>query len=308
MTLSNLDGSTRPTLQFSSRFSGDNDMLNSMDGKVVVVKFGGNAIGNEAVFDSLIEDTIELLKLGVKVIVVHGGGTAVNDALAAIGKKTEKINGLRVTDSETLEIAVKTFMSINEMLTEKLRQRGVQSLSFCSNSANPIITKKMLMQDKDGKPVDLGWVGEIVSVESASLESWLWAGWVPIISPIGRDLEGNYFNINADHAALAIATHLQADGLIFLTDVPGVMKDLNDPTSRIKHLTPSGAQKFIDQGTISGGMLPKIKSCVAGIQGGVDKIAILNSFEPHSLINGFKAPQDIGTLITADGALEQVPQ
>jgi acetylglutamate kinase len=308
MTLSNLDGFTRPTLKFSSRFPGDNDMLNSMDGKVVIVKFGGNAIGNEAVFDSLIEDTIELLKLGVKVIVVHGGGTAVNDALAAIGKKTEKINGLRVTDSETLEIAVKTFMSINEMLTEKLRQRGVQSLSFCSNSANPIITKKMLMQDKDGKPVDLGWVGEIVSVESASLESWLWAGWVPIISPIGRDLEGNYFNINADHAALAIATHLQADGLIFLTDVPGVMKDLNDPNSRIKHLTPSGAQKFIDQGTISGGMLPKIKSCVAGIKGGVDKIAILNSFEPHSLINGFMAPQEIGTLITADSALEQVPQ
>lgn len=283
-------------------------MLNSMDGKVVIVKFGGNSIGNEAVFDSLIEDTIELLKMGVKVIVVHGGGTAVNDALAAIGKKTEKINGLRVTDSETLEIAVKTFMTINEMLTEKLRQRGIQSLSFCSNSANPIITKKMEMEDKDGKPVDLGWVGEIVSVESASLESWLWAGWVPIISPIGRDLEGNYYNINADHAALAVATHLQADALIFCTDVPGVMKDLKDPSTRIGHLTVSDAQKCIDEGTISGGMLPKIKSCMGGIQGGVDKIAILNSFEPHALLNGFKAPQEHGTLITADPVLEQVPQ
>lgn len=283
-------------------------MLNSMDGKVVIVKFGGNSIGNEAVFDSLIEDTIELLKMGVKVIVVHGGGTAVNDALAAIGKKTEKINGLRVTDSETLEIAVKTFMTINEMLTEKLRQRGIQSLSFCSNSANPIITKKMQMEDKDGKPVDLGWVGEIVSVESASLESWLWAGWVPIISPIGRDLEGNYYNINADHAALAVATHLQADALIFCTDVPGVMKDLKDPSTRIGHLTVSDAQKCIDEGTISGGMLPKIKSCMGGIQGGVDKIAILNSFEPHALLNGFKAPQEHGTLITADPVLEQVPQ
>ncbi len=279
-------------------------MLNSMDGKVVIVKFGGNSIGNEAVFDSLIEDTIELLKMGVKVIVVHGGGTAVNDALAAIGKKTEKINGLRVTDSETLEIAVKTFMTINEMLTEKLRQRGIQSLSFCSNSANPIITKKMQLEDKDGKPVDLGWVGEIVNVESASLESWLWAGWVPIISPIGRDLEGNYYNINADHAALAVATHLQADALIFCTDVPGVMKDLKDPASRIGHLTLSDAQKCIDEGIISGGMLPKIKSCMGGIEGGVDKIAILNSFEPHALLNGFKAPQEHGTLITADPVLE----
>lgn len=308
MTLSTLESSKSSTLLFASKYSGDSEMLNSMDGKVVIVKFGGNSIGNEAVFDSLIEDTIELLKLGVKVIVVHGGGTAVNDALAAIGKKTEKINGLRVTDSETLEIAVKTFMTINEMLTEKLRQRGIQSLSFCSNSANPIITKKMQMEDKDGKPVDLGWVGEIVSVESASLESWLWAGWVPIISPIGRDLEGNYYNINADHAALAVAKHLQADALIFCTDVPGVMKDLKDPSSRIGHLTLSDAQRCIDEGTISGGMLPKIKSCMGGIEGGVDKIAILNSFEPHALLNGFKAPEEHGTLITADPVLEQVPQ
>lgn len=283
-------------------------MLNSMDGKVVVVKFGGNAIGNETVFDTLIEDVIELLKMGVKVIVVHGGGTAVNDELAKIGKKTEKFAGLRITDSETLEIAVKVFMTINEMLTEKLRQRGVQSLSFCSNSANPIITKKMYVEDKDGKSVDLGWVGDIVNVESASLESWLWAGWVPIISPIGRDLEGNYYNINADHAALAIAKHLQADGLIFMTDVPGVMQDLNDPKSRIGHLTPSAVQKYIEQGTISGGMLPKIKSCVAGIEGGVDKIAILNSFEPHSLLAGIKAPQEVGTLITKDPVpADQVP-
>ncbi|HEY9733628.1 MAG TPA: acetylglutamate kinase [Drouetiella sp.] len=308
MTLSISKSVPSSTLLFASKSSGDNEMLNSMDGKVVIVKFGGNSIGNEAVFDSLIDDTIELLKLGVKVIVVHGGGTAVNDALAAIGKKTEKINGLRVTDSETLEIAVKTFMTINESLTEKLRQRGIQSLSFCSNSANPIITKKMQLEDKDGKPVDLGWVGEIVKVESASLESWLWAGWVPIISPIGRDLEGNYYNINADHAALAVATHLQADALIFCTDVPGVMKNLSDPSSRIGHLTPSGAQKYIDEGTISGGMLPKIRSCIGGIQGGIDKIAILNSFEPHALLNGFKAPEAHGTLITADSVREQVAQ
>jgi acetylglutamate kinase len=101
---------------------------------------------------------------------------------------------------------------------------------------------------------------------------------------------------------------LQADGLIFMTDVPGVMQDLNNPSSRIGHLTPSVAQKFIEEGTISGGMLPKIKSCIGGIQGGVDKIAILNSFEPHSLLNGFMAPQEVGTLITADLVLEQVPQ
>ena len=141
------------------------------------------------------------------------------------------------------------------------------------------MTEKMGPVYKDEQRFDLGWVGEIISIDTRLLESWLYAGWLPIIPPLGLDNEGHYYNINADHAALAIASALQSDALFFLTDVPGVLESVSDPTSRIGHLTPSAADAYIASGVISGGMLPKIKSCLAGIKNGVGKIAILNSFE-----------------------------
>lgn len=260
--------------------------------EVVVLKFGGNAIGNESVLDALIDEAVVLIKSGIHVIVVHGGGTAVNDALASIGKETKKIDGLRVTDEETLSIAVKVFSEINKKLTEKFRQRGISALSFCSKSEIPFQTEKM--------SADLGWVGEIVDVRSKGIESWMWAGWTPIVSPLGIDASEQFYNINADHAALALAISLEADGLIFMTDVPGVLKDFNKPQSRIGHVTPTSAQELIEEGTVSGGMLPKIRSCVMGIKNGIRRIAIINSFAPNALISGFLAPQDTGTLITGD--------
>ena len=272
----------------------------SVEGQVVVVKFGGNAVLNKDALDTLIDDTIALVKQGVKVIVVHGGGSAVNDALAVVGKKTEKVNGLRVTDSETLSIAVKTFVELNEQLTEKFREKGGNALSFSSKSANPLIAEKMGPVYKGEERVDLGWVGDIVSIDTGLLESWLWAGWIPIVAPLGLDLEGHYYNINADHVALAVASAIQADRLIFLTDVPGVLESLDDPKSIIRHLTPSAAKACIESGIISGGMLPKLKSCLAGLSRGIQKIAILNSFESHALMKGFTDPEAIGTLITGE--------
>jgi acetylglutamate kinase len=272
----------------------------TLEGQVVVVKFGGSAVLNEHVLDTLIDDTLSLVNQGVKVIVVHGGGNAVNEAVAAAGKTTEKINGLRVTDSETLAIAVATFVDLNEKLTEKFRAKGGRALGFSSKSANPFITEKLGPVYKDEERFDLGWVGEIVSIDTRLLESWLYADWLPIIPPLGLDNEGHYYNINADHAALAIASALQSDALFFLTDVPGVLESVTDPSSRIKHLTPAAAESYIQSGAISGGMLPKIKSCLAGIKNGVGKIAILNSFEDHSLLNGFNSPEEIGTLITGE--------
>src|ERR1700733_14395444 len=220
------------------------DILKLSEGQVVVVKFGGNAISNEQVLDSLIDDTIALANEGIHVIVVHGGGTAVNDALAAVGKQTEKVNGLRVTDSETLGIAVDVFTEINEYLGEKFRQKGANALSFCSKSANPFLTEKMVLKDTPQSQVDLGWVGEIVGVDAGMLESWVFAGWIPIVSPLGMDAVGHFYNINADHAALALASCLQADGLIFMTDVPGLLKDCKDKSSRIGHVTPTDAQSL----------------------------------------------------------------
>ena len=271
----------------------------STDGDpIVVVKFGGNAIMNSKVLDQLIEDTCSLINQGVRVILVHGGGTAVNDALKAVGKETQKIGGLRVTDDQTLEIAVDVFSKINEMLTDKFLSKGAQALSFCSKTINPFVSKKMDYVDSQGNDADLGWVGEIVDVDITKLDRWLWAGWMPVISPFGKDERGQLYNLNADHAALAIATYLNADALIFLTDVPGVLRDVQDPSTRISHLTPAQAQICLDEGTISGGMLPKIKSCLKCLDNGVETIAILNSFSPHALLKGFSAPDLYGTVLT----------
>jgi acetylglutamate kinase len=281
-------------------FSKTKDCLKQSAYQVVVVKFGGNAIGNEQVLDSLIDNTIAMAQAGIHVIVVHGGGTAVNDALTAVGKKTEKINGLRVTDGETLEIAVKVFTEINDYLAEKFRQKGASALGFCSKSAIPFQTEKMASKAGPGADVDLGWVGEIIDVKANSLERWMQAGWIPIVAPLGIDAAGQFYNINADHAALALATSLEADGLIFMTDVPGLLQDCQDPTSKIGHITANVAQSLIEQGTITGGMLPKLKSCVEAVNNGINRISILNSFEPNALLKGFAAPQEIGTLITGD--------
>lgn len=271
----------------------------STDGDpIVVVKFGGNAIMNPKVLDQLIEDTCSLINQGVRVVLVHGGGTAVNDALKSVGKETQKVGGLRVTDDQTLSIAVDVFTGINEKLTDKFLAKGAQALSFCSKSINPFVSKKMEFQDQQGNYVDLGWVGEIVDVDSTKLDRWLWAGWMPVISPFGKDESGQLYNLNADHAALAVATYLNADALIFLTDVPGVLRDVQDPSTRISHLTPAQAQICLEEGTISGGMLPKIKSCLKCLDNGVEKIAILNSFAPHALLKGFSAPDKYGTVLT----------
>jgi acetylglutamate kinase len=276
------------------------EALNALDGKILVVKFGGNAAISEAALDALVEQTKLLTNNGARVVVVHGGGTAVNTALASAGIKTNKINGLRVTDKETLDIAVRTFAGLNENIAAKFKNSGGFALGFCSEETTPLICEKMQMTAEDGTPIDLGWVGDIKTVESKLLESWLWAGWVPVIAPIGTDERGHFYNINADHAALSVARALQADGLVFLTDVGGVLQDVSDPLSRIANLTPEGARVLIEQGIISGGMLPKILSCITALEEGVGKIAIINSFEPDSLLKALIAPEKYGTAIQAE--------
>jgi acetylglutamate kinase len=276
--------------------------LKNFDGQVTIVKFGGNAIGSEDAVNGLIDDTLKLIEAGVKVVVVHGGGTKVNEALSLIGKKTQKVDGLRVTDSETLDIAISTFTLLNEALVQKFRDRGANAISFSSQSSCPLIAKKMEDKFSDGAQVDMGWVGEIVGVDTSSMESWLFAGGLPVISPMALDLNGHFYNVNADHAALAVASCLQAESLIFMTDVSGVLKEVTDPSSRIGVATPDEMNALIEDGAISGGMLVKIKTCLSGIKNGINRISILNGLESHSLLNGFLDPQLTGTVITENAA------
>ena len=271
--------------------------LEEFEGQIAIVKFGGNAICDEQTINALIEDTIKLVQAGIKVVVVHGGGNKVTDALAAIGKKTEKVAGLRVTDTETLNVAVQQFTLLNESLVQKFKDRGVNAMSFCTKSTCPLIAEKMENKLVDGKEVDLGWVGKIVGVDARGIESWVWAGWVPIVSPLALGADGNFYNVNADHAAVAVATCLQAQSLVFMTDVSGLLKQMDDPASRVGVATPEEIEALIDEGVISGGMLVKVKSCIDGVRSGIDRISILNGFESRALLNGFTAPHTTGTTI-----------
>jgi acetylglutamate kinase len=233
---------------------------------------------------------------------VHGGGPAINEALQVIGKKTEKVQGLRITDDETIGVIVEVLSSVNKELAEKFEANGVKALSVCAEQNNIFTTEKLVLQDEEGKPIDLGWVGKIDGVDLFAISRSLDAGYMPVVAPIGMDSDFNLYNLNADHAALAIAAAIKAESLVFLTDVPGVLKDVKDLASRFASLSIDAVPAFIKDGTISGGMLPKINSCVAGIEKGVNKISIVDGRQKHALLNGIFAPQEVGTLISGASA------
>lgn len=274
---------------------------------LAVVKFGGNAVLDDNVLAMLVADSITLIKEGVNLVLVHGGGTSVNDALKAQGIETRKIAGLRVTDRQTLAVAVKTFAHLNERIVSRFLALGQPALGFAGASAIPFDCVKLHLPDPQvpGKELELGFVGEIKRVKTNLLLPWLDRGFLPVIPPVGISAfdekeyacERQFYNINADHAALALAEELRADKLIYLTDVPGVLKDLNDPSSKISHLTCKVAEDYINEGIIAGGMLPKIRSCMRAIENGVESICILNSFTPNALLRGYYDPQ-LGTHIT----------
>jgi acetylglutamate kinase len=276
--------------------------VESMVGKTVVVKFGGSALIDPERKEALISEVVALAHAGIKLIVVHGGGPAINEALQVIGKKTEKFQGLRITDDETIGVIVEVLSSVNKELAEKFEANGVKALSVCAEQNNIFTTEKLVLQDEEGKPVDLGWVGKIDGVDLFAISRSLDAGYMPVVAPIGMDSDFNLYNLNADHAALAIATAIKAESLVFLTDVPGVLKDVKDLASRFASLSIDAVPAFIKDGTISGGMLPKINSCVAGIEKGVNKISIVDGRQKHALLNGIFAPQEVGTLISGASA------
>jgi acetylglutamate kinase len=275
---------------------------------LAVVKFGGNAVLDDRVLGMLVADSITLIKEGVNLVLVHGGGTSVNDALKALGIETKKIAGLRVTDRQTLAVAVKTFAHLNERIVSQFLSLGQPALGFSSACAIPFDCVKLHMPDPEapGKELELGFVGEIRRVKTNLVLPWLERGFLPVIPPVGiaasdKNGYGNerqFYNINADHAALALAQELKADKLIYLTDVPGVLKDIKDTSSKISHLTCEVAEDYINAGIIAGGMLPKIRSCMQAIENGVESICILNSFTSNALLRGYHDPK-LGTLITA---------
>ncbi len=261
--------------------------------KIIVVKYGGNAMINETLKQQVMEDIILLHLTGVKVVLVHGGGPEITDMLKKIGKESVFVDGLRVTDKETVDVVQMVLSGkINKSLVNLLEIKGGKAIGISGLDGHMI---KAEMKDER-----LGYVGKITGVDVTMVNDLLEKGYIPVISTLGCDADGNVYNINADTAAAFIAGALGAETLITMTDIEGILRDKDDHTSIIPCIDLKGAQELFDTGIISGGMIPKVQCCIDAIHHGVRKVTILDGRVPHALLVETLTDEGAGTMIVKD--------
>ena len=264
--------------------------------KVIVVKYGGSAMVDENLKKRVIEDVTLLKLVGFKPIIVHGGGKVISRWVSKVGMEPKFINGLRVTDEPTMELAEMVLGKVNKELVQMVESLGVRAIGLSGKDGGLLnVTKKY----SNGE--DIGYVGEIQKVNADILWDLLDKDFLPIVCPIGLDDSFHTYNINADDAACAIARAMNAEKLAFLTDIEGVYKDPNDPSTLISELQISEAKEFIEKGYIGGGMLPKLNNCIDAIENGVSRVHILDGRIPHCLLLEIFTNKGIGTAILKDG-------
>ena len=269
--------------------------------KIIVVKYGGSAMADEDLKKNVIKDVTLLKLVGFKPIVVHGGGKDISKWVNKVGKEAEFVNGLRVTDTETMEIAEMVLSKVNKSLVTMVEELGVNAIGISGKDGGLLTVEKKY---SDGK--DIGFVGEITEVNTKILEDLLEKDFLPIVAPIGLDKDFNTYNINADDAACAIAVAMKADKLAFLTDVEGVFLDPNDKSTFISRLTVSEVNDLISKGHIGGGMLPKLNNCTNAIENGVNRVHILDGRKLHSLLLEVFTNKGIGTMFFPDEDKEKL--
>lgn len=263
--------------------------------KVIVVKYGGSAMVDEKLKKSVISDVTLLKLVGFKPIIVHGGGKEISKWVGKVGKEPEFINGLRVTDEETMEIAEMVLGRVNKSLVSMVESLGVKAIGISGKDGGLLKVKKKY---SDGK--DIGYVGEISEVDPQILFDMMEKDFLPIICPVGLDDEFNTYNINADDAACAVARAVGANKLAFLTDIEGLYRDFNDKSSLISEIKVSEAKELIAGGTIGGGMLPKLSNCIDAIEAGVSRVHIIDGRIPHSILMEIFSDRGVGTAILGD--------
>lgn len=260
--------------------------------KIIVVKYGGSAMTDEALKQKVIEDVTLLKLVGFKPIIVHGGGKEISKWVGKIGKEPQFINGLRVTDEETMEVAEMVLGKVNKSLVQLLEEQGVRAIGISGKDGGLLNVEK-----KYSNGEDIGFVGEIKKVDAQILHDLLEKDFLPVVCPVGMDDEFHTYNINADDAACAIARAMKAEKLAFLTDIEGVYKDPKDPATLISELLVKEAKQLIEEGYIGGGMLPKLNNCIDAIENGVSRVHILDGRIPHCLLLEFFTNKGIGTAI-----------
>jgi acetylglutamate kinase len=265
--------------------------IQAFAGSTVVVKFGGHAMVDDALAQSFAADIVLLRAVGVQPVVIHGGGPQIGDLMARLGMEAQFRDGLRITDADTLDVARMVLGGkVNRDVVAALNRHDRRAVGLSGEDAGLILARQ--------RHADLGFVGDVTGVDDRILTTLLRDGFIPVISTIGSDGEGQAYNINADSAAIAIAEKLRAEKLIYLTDVPGLLTDLADPSSLVSRLTASRARLLIDDGVIQGGMIPKIEACVAAVEAGVGSAHILDGRVPHVVLLELLTDAGVGTMLT----------
>lgn len=262
-------------------------------GKTVVVKYGGNAMINPELKQAVMSDIILLSLVGIKIVLVHGGGPEISGMLKKLGIESKFVNGLRYTDKETADIVQMVLSGkTNKDLVSLIEVSGGNAVGLCGIDGAMIKAVKL----EDG--FDYGYVGEIVSVDPKPIMKVLEEGYIPVIATVGIDEDGQVYNINADTAAAEIATALNAENIITLTDIPGLLQNVNDTSTLISHISVDDVEELIKNGIISGGMIPKMKSCEKAVRSGVKKAVMIDGRVPHSILIEMFSHEGIGTLMT----------
>jgi acetylglutamate kinase len=269
--------------------------------KYIVVKYGGSAMSNEELQKNVIKDVTLLKLVGFKPIIVHGGGKEISRWVGKVGKESKFVNGLRVTDEETMEIAEMVLNKVNKSLVSMVNELGVKAVGISGKDGGLLKVDKKY---SDG--ADIGFVGDIKEVNPKVIFDLIEKDFLPIIAPIGFDDNFQTYNINADDAACAIAKAVGAEKLAFLTDIEGLYKDINDKSSFISRISASEADKLIEEGFIGGGMLPKLNNCTSAIKNGVNRVHILDGRIPHCLLLEIFTRNGIGTAIVKDEDIDHM--
>ena len=267
--------------------------IKKYSGKVVVIKYGGNAMQTEQLKQQVMEDIALLWLIGVKVVLVHGGGPEISQMMKKLGKEAVFVDGLRVTDEETVDIVQMVLAGkVNKTLVNLIQTKGGHAVGVSGVDGGIIEAKT--------KNPKLGYVGEITKIRTQPITDLLEKGYIPVISTIASDRQGNTYNINGDTAAAHIAGALGAERMILMTDIAGILRDKDDPTTLIPHVTIADAKQLYDEGVISGGMIPKVDCCIEALTHGVKNVVIMDGRTPHSILMELLTDEGAGTMVTGE--------
>ncbi len=266
--------------------------IQKWSGAIFVVKYGGAAMGENGLAAQVMQDIVLMHCVGIRPVIVHGGGPEISDLMKRLGKQPQFVNGLRVTDAETMELVEMALTGkTNPRLVALIQQQGGRAIGISGKDGGLIRARKVQSE------VDLGFVGEVDAIDPSVVLSTLEAGYIPVVSPVGMGTDGATYNLNADFAAGALAGALKATKFILMTDVPGVLSDPDDPTSLISELTREQAQRMLENGRVSGGMIPKLQACLAALENGCPRAHIIDGRIPHALLIEVFTDAGIGTMI-----------